>query len=253
MGFHHLDHYAGTASAVTGTTPAARVVGAVGLALCASLVPPGAWTAMAAILALSLGVAFAARIPPGVLLARASVPLGLLVLASVGVLVMAPGSPVAGLGPLRVSDRGVVLFASALGRGASAVVAGVVLVSTTPFPELVTALGELRLPRAVTSSLALAYRFLVVLGEDVTRIRRAAQVRNGGRGRVARRHLAAGMAAAAFARSYDRSERVFRAMRVRGYGDAMPTLAYRRMDRASALRVGWLLAVGAALVVVART
>ena len=252
MGFHHLDHYAGTASPVTRTTPAARVVGAAGLALCASLVPPGAWAAMAAILALSLGVALIARIPPGVLLARASVPLGFLILASAGVLVLAPGSEVAGLGPLSVTDRGVDLFASALGRGVSAVVAGVVLVSTTPFPELVTALRELRLPRAVTSSLALAYRFLVVLGEDVARIRRAARVRNGGRGHVAARHLAIGMAAAAFARSYDRSERVFRAMRVRGYRDSMPTLTYRRLDRASALRVGWLLAVAATLVVVAR-
>ena len=252
MGFHHLDHYATTASPVTRTTPAARVVGAVGLALSASLIPPGEWTAMAAALGLMLAVAFAARIPPSVLLARVSVPLGFLVLASAGVLFMAPGAAIARLGPLSVSDRGVVLFASALGRGASAVVAGVVLVSTTPFPELVTALKELRLPRVVTSSLALAYRFLMVLGEDVVRIRRAAQVRNGGRGHVAGRHLAVGMAAAAFARSYDRSERVFRAMRVRGYRDSMPTLTYRRLDRASALRVGWLLAVAATLVVVAR-
>jgi cobalt/nickel transport system permease protein len=252
LGFHHLDHYAGTPSPVTRTAPAARVIGAVGLALCASLVPPGAWGVMAAVLVLSLGVAVAARIPPGVLLARASVPLGLLVLASAGILVMAPGAEVARLGPLGVTDRGLVLFASAVGRGASAVVCGVVLVSTTSLPELVTALGELRLPRVVTSSLALAYRFLVVLGEDVARIRRAAQVRNGGRGRVARRQLAVGMAAAAFARSYDRSERVFRAMRVRGYRDALPTLGYRAMDRASALRVGWLLGVGAALVVAAR-
>lgn len=253
MGFHHLDHYAGTASPITRTTPAARVVGAVGLALCSSLVPPGAWVAMAAILAVSMGVALVARIPAGVLLARASVPLGFLVLASVGVLVMAPGSVMARFGPLSVTDRGVVIFASALGRGASAVIAGVVLVSTTPFPELVTALRELRLPRAVTSSLALAYRFLVVLSEDVQRIRRAAEVRNGGQGRVARRHLAVGMAAAAFARSYDRSERVFRAMRVRGYRDSMPTLGYRRLDRASVLRVGGLLALGAALVMASRT
>lgn len=252
MGFHHLDHYAATPSPVTRTTPAARVVGALGLALAASLLPPGAWAAMAAVLTISVAVAFAARIPPGVLLARVSVPLGFLVLASAGVLFMAPGAEVARLGPLSVTDRGIVLFASALARGASAVVAGVVLVSTTPFPELVTALKELHLPRVVTSSLALAYRFLQVLGEDVARIRRAARVRNGGRGRVAGRHLAVGMAAAAFARSYDRSERVFRAMRVRGYKDSLPTLAYRRLDRASVLRVGSLLAVAAALVVATR-
>ncbi|MDP2957659.1 MAG: cobalt ECF transporter T component CbiQ [Longimicrobiales bacterium] len=252
MGFHHLDHYAAVASPVTRTAPAARVVGAVGMALSASLIPPGAWGAMAAALGLAFGVALAARIPPGVLLARASVPLGLLVLASAGLLFMAPGSVVAGFGPLKVTDRGVVLLVSALGRGAAAVVSGVVLVSTTPFPELVAALRELRLPRAVTSSLALAYRFLVLLGEEVARVRRAAQVRNGGRGRVAVRRLAVGMAAAAFARSYDRSERVFRAMRVRGYRDSVPSLAYRGMDPASALRVGGLLTVAAALVVAAR-
>lgn len=222
------------------------------MALSASLIPPGAWGAMAAVLGLAVGVALAARIPPGVLLARASVPLGLLALASAGLLFMAPGSVVAGFGPLRVTDRGVVLFASALGRGAAAVVSGMVLVSTTPFPELVGALRDLRLPRAVTSSLALAYRFLVLLGEEVARIRRAAQVRNAGRGRVAARRLAVGMAAAAFARSYDRSERVFRAMRVRGYRDSVPSLTYRGMDAASALRVCGLLTVAAALVVAAR-
>lgn len=252
MGFHHLDHYAAVASPITRTAPAARVVGAVGLALSASLVPLGAWGAMAAVLGLSLGVAHVARIPPGVLLARAAVPLAFLGLASAGVLFMAPGSVVAALGPLKVTDEGVVLFASALGRGAAAVVSGVVLVSTTPFPELVAALRELRLPRVVTSSLALAYRFLVVLGEEVARVRRAAQVRNGGRGSVAVRRLAVGMAAAAFARSYDRSERVFRAMRVRGYRDSVPSLTYRGLDPGSAVRVGGLLTVAAALVVAAR-
>jgi len=252
VGFHHLDHYAATASPVTRTAPAARVLGAVGLALAASLLPPGAWAPMAATLALSFALAVAARIPPGVLLLRASIPLAFLVLASVGILFMAPGSEVAALGPLRVTGHGVVLFASAIARGAAAVIAGVVLVSTTPFPELVAALRELRLPRPVTSSLALAYRFLVVLAEEVGRVRRAAEVRNGGRGRVAARRLAVGMAAAAFARSYDRSERVFRAMRVRGYRDTIPGLTYRAVDAASALRVGTLLAVAAALVVAGR-
>ena len=252
MGFHHLDHYAATASPVTRTAPAARVLGAVGLALAASLLPPGAWMSMAAALALSFALAVAARIPPGVVLLRASIPLAFLALASVGVLFMAPGSEVAALGPLRVTDHGVVLFASALARGAAAVLVGVVLVSTTPFPELVAALRELRLPRPVTSSLALAYRFLVVLAEEVGRVRRAAEVRNGGRGRVAVRRLAVGMAAAAFARSYDRSERVFRAMRVRGYRDSISGLTYRAVDAASALRVGALLTVAAALVVAAK-
>jgi cobalt/nickel transport system permease protein len=168
------------------------------------------------------------------------------------VLFMAPGSDLATLGPLRVTDHGVVLFASALARGAAAVLAGVALVSTTPFPELIAALRDLKLPSTVTSSLALAYRFLVVLGEEIARVRRAAHVRNGGRGTVGARRLAVGMAAAAFSRSYDRSERVFRAMRVRGYKDSVPGLTYGGVDAASALRVGALLAVAAALVTVAR-
>ncbi len=194
------------------------------LALGAALLPLGAWPQLTALGAVIVLLAAMARIGPGPFLARLVPPLGFVLLVSVALLFLAPGETVARLGPLRITDLGLLRFGSAIGRGAVGLGAAVLLVSTTPFPELVRALQELRLPAAVTTSLGLAYRYLYILTDEIERLRRAARSRNAGSGSTARRRLVLGMTSAALQRSFQRSERVHQAMLSRGYTGRMPTL-----------------------------
>jgi cobalt ECF transporter T component CbiQ len=252
MGFHHLDQYADTESGLKRVAPAARVLGTLAIALGAAALPHGAWPELLAVLVLVLLLCRLARVPLATFLRRASVPLALLAVASAGLLVLAPGEPVASLGPLTVTDEGVTRVGSALLRGAAAIGAGVLLVSTTRFPELVEALRELRLPAVVTASLGLAYRFLYLLLDEVAQLHRAAASRNAGAGRVARRGLLLGITASALTRSLSRSERVHRAMAARGYHGALPSLHPHPLDRHSLAGVSLLTMVLAVLVAAAR-
>lgn len=224
MSFHHLDHYAHVESPVTRRPPAARLVGAVVMAVAAAVLPLGAWPQMAALGALVALLALASRIEPGVFLLRLAAPLAFVVLVSVALLVLAPGQTVARLGPLRITDAGLLRFGSAVGRGAIGLGVAVVLVSTTRFTDLLEALRRLRLPAVVTTSLGLAYRYLYILTDEVDRIRRAARSRNAAGGAAPRRRLLMGVTAAALQRSFDRSERVHQAMLARGFTGAMPGL-----------------------------
>jgi cobalt/nickel transport system permease protein len=252
MGFHHLDQYADVHGGLAHIAPAGRVLGTFTIAIAAALLPPAAWPEMLLLLAVVALLAIFARVPLLTLLRRAALPFALLALASLGVLVLAPGLPVGTIGPLTVTDSGMVRFGSALLRGGAAIAAGVLLVSTTRFPELVEALRELRLPPVVTASLGLAYRFLYLLTDELGQLQRAAASRNAGSGSVARRRLLLGISASAVTRSFARSERVHRAMVARGYTGALPSLRPQPLDAYSVRALLLLLATLTALVLAAR-
>jgi cobalt/nickel transport system permease protein len=252
MGFHHLDQYADTRSGLQPVAPAARVLGTLAIAVGAALLPPGAWPELLVVIGLVLVLARFARVPLLTLTRRAAVPLAFLALASLGLLVLSPGVPVAGLGPFTVTDGGLIRVGSALLRGGAAIGAGVLLVSTTRFPDLVEALRELRLPAVVTASLGLGYRFLYLLLDEAAQLQRAAASRNAGSGQVARRALLMGITASALTRSFARGERVHRAMLARGYTGALPSLQPHPLDTRSLAAVLLLTAVLAALVAAAR-
>ncbi|MEJ2502514.1 MAG: cobalt ECF transporter T component CbiQ [Gemmatimonadota bacterium] len=247
MGFHHLDQFARVDSPITRRSPTVRLLATLIVAVGAALLPLGAWPQLAALAALVAALAALARIRPGPFLARLLPPLGFVGLVSIALLVLAPGRTVATLGPLHVTDAGLLRFGSATGRAAVALGAAVILVSTTPFSDLVRALRALRLPSAVTTSLGLAYRYVYILNDEVDRLRRAARSRNAGAGAVTRRRLYTGLAAAALQRSYARSERVYQAMLSRGYTGELPSLRPQAHEGRPALEIGALAAVVAVI------
>lgn len=251
MSFRHLDQYAGVDSVITRRSPEVRLAGAVLVAVAAALLPLGAWPQMAAMATLVAVLGAMARIRPGDFLRRAAPPLVFVFMVSVAIVFLAPGETVARAGPLRATDAGVLRFGSALGRAAVALGAAIILVSTTRFTELIEALRSLRMPPVVTTALGLGYRFLYTLTDEVERLRRAARSRNASNGSASRRRLVIGIAAAAFHRTFDRSERVYQAMLARGYTGRMPVLHAAVPAGRPALEVGVLAIVLAAIVVTA--
>ena len=251
MSFHHLDHYARIDSPVTRRPPTVRLVVTVIIALGAAVLPLGAWTQIGALGLLVLMLAAIARIRAAVFLRRLLAPLAFVALVSVAVLVLAPGAPRLTLGPLTLTDTGLLRFGSALGRAAVALGATVVLVSTTRFTQLLEALRQLRLPTVVTTSLGLAYRYLYVLTDEVERLRRAARSRNAAAGAAPRRRLLIGIAATSLRRSFDRSERIHHAMLGRGYTGHMPALRTAPAAGSPALEVGIVLTLVLAVVITA--
>jgi cobalt/nickel transport system permease protein len=235
VSFHHLDQLATVSSAVTRLTPAARVLATAAVAVGAAALPLGAWPHLGALALVSGLLVVAARLPVRLLMRRLAGPFVFVLLASVGVLALAPGTDLLRIGPVGISDEGVRRFGFVLGRASVALTAAVVLVSTTTFPELLQALRSLRLPVVVTTALSLGYRLLYLLVDEMERMQNAARARNAGSGATRRRTLLVGITAAGLARALSRGERTHRAMLARGYTGDLPALTPHPWDRYSTL------------------
>ena len=93
--------------------------------------------------------------------------------------------------------------------------AALLLIATTPLTPLLAALESLRMPRLLILVVQFLYRYLFVISEQAQHMRLAAQSRgaSGSRGFTA----AAGALSVLFARSWERSDGIYRAMLSRGF------------------------------------
>lgn len=112
--------------------------------------------------------------------------------------------------------------------------AGLVLTGTTPVSEIVRGLGRLRLPRVVVSIIAMMFRYLDVIVEELGRTRVAMTARGHDPRWFWQVRPIASAAGSLFVRSYERGERVHDAMVARGFAGTMPEPDGRRSSAA-----GW--------------
>ncbi|MCJ2541415.1 cobalt ECF transporter T component CbiQ [Thermostichus vulcanus] len=101
------------------------------------------------------------------------------------------------------------------------------LLETTPLMELLAALRRLGIPDLLLELAWLTYRYLQELGSQWQQMRRAAQLRGWRPGESLRQDLPflASLLGTLLVRSYERSERVYQALRLRGYGQGAPLVA----------------------------
>jgi cobalt/nickel transport system permease protein len=225
MGFAHLDRYADRPSWLSRrTTPEQRLWIALGAAFAAGLMPPGAWRALAALaLIVALG-AWTARLPAGALARRVAHAIPFFLLPALALPLSVPGPAAVELGPLAFSEPGLTKAAEIVLRATLAVSAVTVVISVTRAADLLSALDALPLPRLVKSSLALGYRYVYVLNDELERTGRALRSRLG-RAPVSRRWQARAVTLAhVLLRAHVRGSRIHAAMLSRGYRDGFPTL-----------------------------
>ena len=152
-------------------------------------------------------------------------------LAAITLLFTTPGDPVAHILGQTITDAGLLRVAAILLKSWLAVQATLILAMTTPFTDLLWALGALRVPPMLILITAVMYRYLFTLQDEAARLLRARAARSGAiPGRHAggtfgwRARTAGSMIGSLFVRSAERSERVYAAMLARGYRGEMRVL-----------------------------
>ena len=108
------------------------------------------------------------------------------------------------------------IFAAVLLRSTLSLMTMLLLSQTTPFVEILRVLRRLRVPPMLVTTLALMYRYLHVLAEEMERMRRARASRTF-QNQKGRWRGAAMMAGQLFVRSSERAERIYAAMCARGW------------------------------------
>jgi cobalt/nickel transport system permease protein len=127
---------------------------------------------------------------------------------------------------LSIYQPGLERFISIVIKSFISVQAAILLTTTTPFPDLLTAMRAVRIPRLLVAIFGLMWRYLFVLSDEALRLLRARTSRSGhseqpdlkpGGNAIWRAKIAGGMAGSLFLRAFERSDRIYMAMLSRGY------------------------------------
>ncbi len=196
-----------------------------------ALTPTSAWPAYPAIWTLVGGLTALAGLSVWRLARLGSVALPFM-LAALPLLFTVPGETLTVGGTIAISQAGLARFTAILLKSWLSVQVALLLAMTTPFNDLVWALGSLRVPGTLVTLIAFMVRYLSTLSDEAGRLLRARAARSAqAEGRRAggslrwRARVAGGMVGNLFLRSYERSERVHAAMVARGYAGEMRWLA----------------------------
>ena len=171
-----------------------------------------------------LGVALvlfvASRLPFSFLVTRMRVP-SLFILAMVILVPFLSGRTVLWrLGPLAVRREGCLASLLIVTKFSAILTTGLVLFGTGPFLTTVKAMRSLGLPAVLADMTLLSYRYIYEIGDDLGTMETAMKLRGFPARRLSRRSLGvlASLTGSILVRSYERSERIYNAMVLRGYG-----------------------------------
>jgi cobalt/nickel transport system permease protein len=146
-----------------------------------------------------------------------------------------PGETVWQWGPLTATRQGL-LFTGLITLKSNAIIIGLIaLIATVPVVTLGQAMHHLRFPDKLCHLLLFTYRYLYVFEQEFQRLVQAMKIR----GFQPRTNLHtyrsyAYLAAMLLVRSYDRADRVYQAMRCRGFHGtfySLRTFSWQRRDR----------------------
>jgi cobalt/nickel transport system permease protein len=113
--------------------------------------------------------------------------------------------------------KGGVIFAAMLAKSTICLLIMILLTSTTSFSSLLKALRKFRIPRLLVTTLALLYRYLFLMLDELDRLRMSRRSRTYVQNRAQIHYSLATMAAQLFVRTSLRAERVYTAMCSRGW------------------------------------
>jgi len=187
-------------------------------------IPPRHLLAFVIYAGLLLWTVALSRVPLGFVLKRALMVLPFSALVALGLPFFRGGELIVFWG-IPLSVTGLWMLAGTSIKSMLGAVAFILLVATTPFSRLLDGLRRLGIPMIFVDMLALTYRYLYILMDEATRLRRAAIARGYAPKWLPQAVIVGKLVGNLFIRSYERAERVYGAMHLRGYNGQIPTSA----------------------------
>jgi cobalt/nickel transport system permease protein len=220
-GHGHALHFHGH-SAIHRLPAHVKILALLGFVVAVVVTPRAAFWAHGVHALVLAAAVLASRVPLGYLGKRMVVEVPFVVFA-VLMPFIATGPRVT-VGPLELSEAGLLGAWALLAKGTLGVVASILLAATTEAREIISGFEKLRLPAPLVEIMSFMLRYTEVVAGELGRMRIARESR-GFRARSIRQWPALGHTMGAlFIRSYERGERVHLAMLSRGYAGRLPTL-----------------------------
>jgi cobalt/nickel transport system permease protein len=233
---HFLDPYQSGSSLVHEIDARVKLVLTLAFVLTTAVIPVGAWPLYLLLLVLVMSLEVLSGVGIGFFLKRSALA-ALFILAALPLIFTVPGKALfaiqLGSWEFSASLAGIDRFLSIALKSWISVQMAIVLTATTQFPDVLSAMRALRVPRMLVAIFGLMWRYLFVFADEALRLLRARTARSGesedenlhsGGSITWRAQIAGGLAGNLFVRSLERSERIYAAMLARGYDGEIRSL-----------------------------
>lgn len=192
------------------------------------------------------------KLPFSFLLKRLTYP-GFFLLGVIGLLPFLSGETILWQwGFLAIRQEGCLAVLLIVSRFLAILTLGFVLVGTSPFLNLIKALRSLGLSPILTDMILISYRYLFELGYQFKTMQKASRLRGFKPHQFNLRTLQvyAALAGSLLVRSYQQSEQVYKAMKLRGYGIKIAPNPHKKggFDQYSAIALFLTLAIAASVI-----
>ncbi|MDJ1182505.1 cobalt ECF transporter T component CbiQ [Roseofilum casamattae] len=229
-----FDTYAHLNSPLHRWEPRCKLIGLMGLILAFATLQ-SLWL-VPVMFAITLGLYLASKLPWSFVMQRLRYP-GFFLLGTIAVLPFVVGETVLWeWGIISVYLEGCLAVILIAFRFVCIFVIASILFGTAPFSTMIKAMGKLGLPAVLGDMMLLTYRYLTELSDRLRIMKIAMRLRGFDTEHFRWRQLQvlAALAGTLLVRSYEQSERVYDAMRLRGYGQRRErlnsTASIRRSD-----------------------
>lgn len=153
------------------------------------------------------------------MLSRWRIPLFFILVMGLILLFFSNGEVIYTIGPLSISREGFSSMLLLLSRFLCILTLVIILFTTTPFLTIIKVMRSLGLPEILADMTLFTYRYLFEMAAELRRMRISMRLR-GFKGKSLKDLLAYScLVGSMFVRSYEQAERVYQAMRIRGYGE----------------------------------
>ncbi|NOQ22772.1 MAG: cobalt ECF transporter T component CbiQ [Candidatus Aegiribacteria sp.] len=164
----------------------------------------------------------ASGLPLSLLLSRFRAPIVFLLFVSVFLVLFSEGDALVRIGPVVLKSQGAILALNTCVRVLSVITVGIVMIYTTPLSGLSGKLKRMLIPHILVDIGIMTGRYIMVIGEDYNKMKTARKLRGymPGKSMARRFGVIVPTAATLLIKGFQQSERVFNAMRMRGYGSS---------------------------------
>ena len=194
----------------------------------------------------------ASNLPLSFLLSRLRYPGAFLLIMAVLLPFLSGSTVLLEAGPLALRLEGCLELLRIVVKFVAIATVGLVLFGTAPFLTTIKAMRALSLPAILADMMLLSYRYIFEIGGDLGRMETAMRLRGFRVNRVSARGfgILASLAGSVLVRSHERSDRVYKAMMLRGYGQVpRQALGEFRAGRADVIALAGVLLVAVGFVV----
>jgi cobalt/nickel transport system permease protein len=231
IGAFHLDIDSQGATPWHKLAPHTRVLCVLLMVFAIALTPNGRWWTWLVYSAGVLLLILSSRVTLAVLFQRVAVEFVFIGVVILGTLFQDQGDVLWSWGYLRITSEGLTALGSVALKSFLSLVMVNILVLTTSVSHLLQALITLKTPWLLVAIMASMVRYLSVLVDEFTSMRRAALSRNLMSSPGWQRLVVGNMIGSLFIRTYERGDRIYHAMLSRGYTGTPTVLKVPKMTK----------------------